>query len=267
MINFLITHYNRPKSLALCIDSIKALNLDLNFNIIVSDDCSKKSIIEEIKNLSIDKLILTEFNTGLSSNINRGLADCKGDYIIYVQEDFVIKKKFKLYIHSILKMIDESEADMVRLRSNVEFNTFKIVRNDFKQIPKFGFGNFLVDHYRYSDHPFVVKNNFFTNFGFYKNNVNTMYGENEYMVRMMKLNPKILIINETCALPIVIEGSVREDKNIGFKGLRNDKYSKLLKRFLNSLRFKIEYIFYDRQKRNLLTFKNLRENDDGYFKS
>ena len=160
-------------------------------------------------------------------------------------------------------MLDESEADMVRLRSNVKFNTYEIVRNNYKQIPRLAFRNFLIDHYRYSDHPFVVKNNFFKFYGYYKENVNTIYGENEYMVRMMKLNPKILIMNETCAVPINIEGSVREDSKDKNRLLKfNNYYIKFMKRILNSLRFKIEYIFYHQQRRKLLTFKNLRTHNN-----
>ena len=86
MISFLITHYNRPKSLALCIESINSLNLKSDYEIIVSDDCSEKSNIELLSKLRIDKLVLSPTNTGLSSNINRGLKECIGDFIAYIQE-------------------------------------------------------------------------------------------------------------------------------------------------------------------------------------
>lgn len=49
-ISFLITHYNRPHDLKLCIESIEALAYE-NYEIIVSDDNSKTKNFEQIKKM------------------------------------------------------------------------------------------------------------------------------------------------------------------------------------------------------------------------
>ena len=129
MISFLITHYNRPRSLKLCIQSIRSMNLKRNHEIIVSDDCSNKSNIDLINKLQIDKLVLSPNNTGLASNINRGLMECNGDYIVYIQEDFALNKHFNVMIGEILDVLYEEKAEMIRLRSNVKFKDFNLLTN------------------------------------------------------------------------------------------------------------------------------------------
>jgi len=260
LISFLITHYNRPQSLATCINSIHHHVAKINYEIIISDDCSKKENIEKIKQLNYDKLILSKQNTGLASNINRGIDKCQGQYIVYIQEDFGINQEFANQIDHILKILDKDKIEMIRLRSNVNFKTYHLIQGYFKLIPRFAPQNFLIDHYRYSDHPYVVKTNFFKKFGYYKENVNTSYGENEYMIRMMKLNPKIAICKNECVDSYNFEGSIREENHLDKPHpLFKLKNLKPIKRILNSLRFKIEYLFYRPQKRSLYTFENLRK--------
>ena len=260
MISFLITHYNRPKSLKLCIQSIRSMNLKINHEIIVSDDCSKRSNIDLINKLHIDKLVLSPINTGLASNINRGIKECDGDYIVYIQEDFGLNDQFSVMIDEILDILTKEKAEMIRLRSNLKFKDYNLLTKQIKLIPRFSLRNFLVDHYRYSDHPFVVKKSFFCKYGKYKENVNTIHGEDEYMIRMMKLNPKIALVKNECVDGIDKEGTVREElRNVNKNKLRHKNFVKPLKRIVNSLRFKFEYIFYNPKKRTLLTIKNLRK--------
>ncbi len=260
MISFLITHYNRPKSLEACIDSIRRLQLISDYEIVVSDDCSEKAAIEEIRRLRIDSLVLSEVNTGLSSNINRGLNQCKGDFIVYIQEDFALNKVFERLEEKMLEMLSSNQTEMIRLRSNIKFKQSFDITDDFALIPRFAFKNFWIDQYRYSDHPYMVKTTFYTKYGKYKENVNTIHGENEYMIRMMKLNPKIAICKYECVDHMNIEGSVREElQNSSAKTIRNKKWIKPIKRIVNALRFKFEFVFYNPNKRKLITIKNLRK--------
>ena len=259
-VSFLITHFNRPYSLEKCINSIRNYKYSFNYEIIVSDDCSTHENLEIIHSLAYDKIILSKVNTGLSANINRGLHCCKGSLIIYIQEDFKINDNFFKYIDKAIALLMKCKVDMVRLKSNIEFPEYKLIDHYFELIPRFAFKNFLVDHYRYSDHPFVVKKVFFSKYGFYKEGVNTIHGENEYMVRMMKLNPKIAIIDKKCINDIRMEGSVREELlNFNSNKIKNRRWIKPFKRVFNSFRFKVEYIFYDVKSRKLLTIKNYRK--------
>ena len=67
-ISILITHYNRPKELLLCIEAIKRLNIP-NSEIVVSDDASKKENIEIIQQYKVDQLLLSDVNQGLAEKL------------------------------------------------------------------------------------------------------------------------------------------------------------------------------------------------------
>ena len=76
-----------------------------------------------------------------------------------------------------------------------------------------------------------MKKSFFCKYGKYKENVNTIHGEDEYMIRMMKLNPKIALVNNKCVNNINLEGSVREESiNINKNQLRHKSFIKPLKK-------------------------------------
>ncbi len=258
-ISFIITHYNRPDSLKKCISSIHNSKINCEYEVVVSDDCSEDVNVLKIKKFDIDKLILSEVNTGLASNNNRGLKACEGDFIVYIQEDFILNKEFSNRIYDIISVLEQDNVDMIRFRSNVKFKKYKLLNNYFKVLPRFAFKNFLIDQYRYSDHPFIVRNDFFKKFGYFKCGASTNYGENEYMIRMMKLNPKIALCSKDCVYSLDIEGSVREENHkIRRKRLRNNRKFKPVKRIVNAFRFKLEFMLYNTKNRNLLTFKNLR---------
>ena len=213
-ISFLISHYNRPDSLKNCIGSI--LNLNLNkkkFEIVISDDNSDEVNLNKIKNYTFDRLISSKTNTGLASNLNRGIKKCEGEFIVYIQEDFIFLEESKSHILRSIEFIQNGKSEMIRFKSPNYFKKFKTI-DSFKLIPRFSFKNFLFEHYRYSDNPYIVEKSFFEKYGLYKENVNTSYGECEYMVRMMKLNPKIATLSVNIVMHNDIEGSVREKNKI-----------------------------------------------------
>ena len=77
---------------------------------------------------------------------------------------------------------------------------------------------------------------------------------------MMKLNPKIAICTRKCVGMTQLEGSVREELlNLNKNKLRHKSFTKPLKKIINALRFKFEFVFYNPNKRRLLTIKNLRK--------
>ena len=53
MISVLITHFNRPKELKVCLEAFQDLNID-NVRYVVSDDGSDIPIQDNFKNLKID---------------------------------------------------------------------------------------------------------------------------------------------------------------------------------------------------------------------
>jgi glycosyltransferase involved in cell wall biosynthesis len=101
-ISFLITHYNRPAALKSCIESIKNLSLS-NYEIVVSDDASAPEIQQIIQEFFIDTVVIAAENLGLGANLNKGIRACKGEYILYCQEDFVLNSDFKIILPNVWK--------------------------------------------------------------------------------------------------------------------------------------------------------------------
>lgn len=94
MVSILITSYNRPAAVETCIDHVLALNLEMPFEIVVSDDGSTNENVAALKRIAtIDTLVVAEMNQGLGANINKGIKACKGNYFLYCQEDFLLKEK------------------------------------------------------------------------------------------------------------------------------------------------------------------------------
>ena len=258
LISFLITHFNRPKSLEQCVASIKQHTTNIPFEIVVSDDCSRHENLDQIKNIPVIRIIESNQNQGLASNINKGIAACNGDIIVYIQEDFRLNENFRSHFPYILQALNTNQVDMVRLRSNVRFLKWTALNDKIKVIPRFSIVDFKRSPYRYSDHPYVVKRIFYNSFGLYLSGVNTSYGENEYVVRMLKLNPIIGLVNKFCVDEIDEEGSVREEK-VG-KVLKPTKsFIKPIKQMLVAARYYLEAILYNKENRKLLTFKNIRK--------
>ncbi len=90
MLSILITHYNRPYALGACLQSIYELDLEIPYEIVVSDDGSTKENQTIIKEFKIDKLVLSKRNCGLTSSLNNGIKACNGTHLLYCQEDSIV---------------------------------------------------------------------------------------------------------------------------------------------------------------------------------
>lgn len=260
-ISVLITHYNRVDDLLKCIDGIIALELD-NCEIVVSDDGSSPEILKQVKKYPIDTLVESTKNQGLASNINKGVAACKGDYIIYCQEDFLLVREFKKVLPRLIASIEDGAVDMIRLTSYFRFNKVHGINELISLIPRFSFQNFFQNYYRYSDHPYIVKRVFYDQYGYYLDHTSGGYGETEYSVRLSRSSVKIGITNFFYAQGIAGSRSVMMNEN-GREDISKN-YSKTLVKITRSLRLYIEWFFYNKIKRGLVTYKNERR--DSYSK-
>lgn len=255
-ISILITHYNRFAALLKCLEGFALLDLK-SFEIVVSDDGSEQSIQELLKTIKVDKLILNEENTGLASNLNRGLKACRGDFILYCQEDFIPQTELPCYIEEAIRIIKTNNADMCRLQANYIFPKLIPLTSNFKLIPKFSWKNFYYNTFQYSDNPYITRSNFFEDFGFFLDNVSGPYGENEFAIRVMKSKARIAIsakyqFRANRESQSVIMGGVPVKKRLLLKRLR-------LYSLLRAVRLHLEFLLYNPNKRRLLTMKNKRE--------
>lgn len=255
-LSILITHYNRPDALLKCIDAIKNINWEIDYEIIVSDDGSKVENIERIKLINNISLLLSEKNQGLAANINKGINACKGNYILYCQEDFLIVKDLELILNELYFVLDNNKLDLVRLRANYSFPFLNKITNNVFEIPKFSWKNFLYNAFQYSDNLFITTPSFFVKNGLYLENTSGDYGEAEYAIRIFNSKAKIGITKRYYSQDVV--GSESVMRKISAEIKRKNKLTKKLKQYLRAFRLHIERLLYNPQKRGLVTYKNKR---------
>ena len=256
-LSILITHYKRPDRLKDCIDIIRNSNLTVDYEIIVTDDCSPQKVIDEISVLKIDKLLLSQSNSGLANNLNKGLKACSGDYILYVQEDFIARDGLATILNETIVILEQGKLEMVRLTANYRFQKLEPISENISKIPMFSFQNFKYNTYRYSDHPFIVKKNFFDTYGFYLANSTGPYGETEYAMRILKLNVKVGITTKYYFFQDDHGISVMNPKEVLIAPSRKRKgFKKSIYQYLRSVKLHIEWLTYSPNKRKLFFYKN-----------
>ena len=258
-ISFLITHFNRPLDLAVCLDGIRKIPIS-NYEIIVSDDGSTAENIKIIQSYAVDKLVLASVNQGLGANINKGLAVCRGEYIIYCQEDFVINPEIRSVLPECFDLLQNKKVDMIRFTSNFNFKKTIPLTPTISRIQKFSFHNFLYNYYQYSDHPFITRKLFYERYGYYQEHTSGRYGETEYAIRILKSNAKIAITNRLMAFSIVGSQSVLANES-NKKETKNPLNKSILK-LARAFRLYLEWVLYNSSKRGLKTYKNFRKIKD-----
>ncbi|MEM5539835.1 glycosyltransferase [Olleya sp. AS48] len=253
-LSFLITHYNRPQALLECIEAIKFLDYP-NFEIVVSDDSSNKTNLDIIKKYPVNLVITSNKNLGLAGNINKGIKACKGDYIIYCQEDFLLKKELVNILDECFSVLKNQQADLIRFISSYSFKHVIPITQNIDLIPKFSWKNFIFQSHQYSDNPFITTKKFYDTYGYYLESTSGDYGETEFAIRIFKSKAKIAIsnvsyVNYASNCISVIDRPLKKNRIV---------LSKKNIKFLRSCRLHLECFFYNNKKRGLLTYKNLRK--------
>jgi len=254
MISILTTHYNRPDALIACLKAINNVHLNFPYEIVVSDDGSRKDTIDILKKLEIDTLVLANANGGLAANLNKGIKACRGDYILYVQEDFLMIPEFKNVLQEGIELLDKHVLDMVRYRSNYKFEDLEAYSEHVFKIPKFSYRNFFINTFQYSDHPFLTTPSFYDTFGYYLENTSVGYGETEYAIRILKSKARIGITKQNYFKNV--EGARSTVYDTVMPKRRGMK--KALWRFARALRQHLEWLLYNPNQRKLYTYKNKR---------
>jgi glycosyltransferase involved in cell wall biosynthesis len=255
MLSILITSYNRPQALKACLDAIAVLDLEIPYEVVVSDDASTSENLAVIQQLKgVDVLLTTKFNQGLGANLNKGIKACKGDYLLYCQEDFILKKEIKTAIMDALELIEAGKLDMVRFQANYRFPKLIPMAGSIFQIPSFSWRNFKVNTFRYSDNPFVCKPSLFECLDYFMEGVRGDYGETEFAIRVLYFKLKIGITQ-----PYLVEAHQGSTSTIRSSAMQGSKgVKKKLLRLARAFRQHLEWFFYRPKHRGLLTYSKIK---------
>ncbi len=255
MLSILITHFNRPKALQSCLKAINDLELNIPYEVVVSDDGSSADNLMMIQDFSIDHLLVSKNNKGLAANLNKGIKNCMGDYILYCQEDFLIKPSFKEILPECFEILDSKKLDFIRFQANYKFQKLIPITKNINRIPKFSFKNFMINTFQYSDNLFMTTPEFYKEHGYYLENTSGDYGETEYAIRILNSGAKIGISTTYYVQQNTSSSSVMRNPSVKKKKIGG----KQLWRFARSLRQHLEWLLYSKSNRKLYTYKNKRK--------
>lgn len=119
VVSIIVATYNSAKYVIETLESAKAQNYN-NIELIITDDCSTDNTVEICQDwLEKNKtffvrtsLLITEKNTGISGNANRGLNAAKGEWLKFMAGDDLIKKgaiaKLMAFVqtHKMIEILD-----------------------------------------------------------------------------------------------------------------------------------------------------------------
>lgn len=200
-VTLLITHYNRSESLRRLLDAFDSLDCVFG-DIVVSDDGSKPEHFQQVIALQqrfAFKLVTTPINRGLGNNINKGQEAATTDYVLYIQEDFVPKAAFPLYLEkSLAIMRQHSKWDLITFYSYESYPYLIPYDQDFSE-KKFHWQPWYKNHlkfYVYGDHPHLRRRTFPDKFGKYPENQNVDKTEMGMALSFIRNNGKALLYNQ-----------------------------------------------------------------------
>ena len=109
-VSIIIPVYNQFKYTMQCLNSIKQNTQDVNYEIIIIDDCSTdetKNLEQFAKNV---KIIRNESNLGFLRNCNKAAKEAKGKYLYLLNNDTIVLKNAILELKNILDKYDNCAA-------------------------------------------------------------------------------------------------------------------------------------------------------------
>ena len=148
-VSIIIVNYNKYELTQKCIASIFNNVNDIEYEIIVVDNCSTNESYEVLKSFYIDNervsVINTEHNNGFGDGNNFGVSNCKYKNILLLNPDVILMK------NSLKKMLDKLESDekigllgckllngdltlQYSCRRFIPFNEFILARTPIKKI-------------------------------------------------------------------------------------------------------------------------------------
>ena len=261
LVSVLIVHYNRPAILAKAFFSLKKNLSYPNLQFVVSDDCSKPEVIEQIKKIPFDKFVLAEKNQGIGANTNKGIRGCDGQYILQLQDDHILKEGYNDCIEKGLQILkDDPSIAFVRFllgkkfRNTISKSTGKL---EYRVVPKEMWKNGERGFFQYSDWPHLKPASIHTRLGLYLENKPIIYTENEFSTRFLRT--KGLFVAYVPSYDNIFDTyETQSNRNVEIEKRKDQNVTNSLKNFLKHklplsklFRFYYWMFKYDYKKRRL----------------
>jgi glycosyltransferase involved in cell wall biosynthesis len=114
LVSVLFVTYRRVNLLRRAVYSLIENTDYANLELVVADDGSPPRAQKEIESLPFTRMIMSPRNRGLGANANAGLRNCKGKYILQLQDDWECRGPARYLRDAIGLMENRPEVGMVR---------------------------------------------------------------------------------------------------------------------------------------------------------
>ena len=126
LISVIVTTYDRYELLEKTIYSFLKHCTYKNLELILCDDGSPKIIQEKLKQLPFDKFFFSNTNKGFCHNINKGHNFASGEYIFYLQDDWLFVGQNDFLEKGIDLLSENPKIGIVKYRCNLkDFNKYE----------------------------------------------------------------------------------------------------------------------------------------------
>jgi glycosyltransferase involved in cell wall biosynthesis len=187
----LFVSFNRSDLLAMSLSALRdpLRELEVQCEVVVTDDGSSDEHLRKIKSLPFDRYVLAARNSGIGINTNKGLAEVAGEYILQVQDDCQfcgsandLRRALKILDFDpdvgIVQLVSSFEAEILESRRTEDGVEYVIFRND-------GIGAIRPCGDRpYSDQPHIKRRQFVLDIGTYLEGVPMTTAELDYQRRV-----------------------------------------------------------------------------------
>ena len=190
-ISIIFITYNRSHFLKKSFTALKkaALKIGLQPYFIVADDCSSQKHLNLIKKLGFDLVLSAEVNSGLGANQNQALISVSSEYILQLQDDWVIIGNPTLLLESINILKQDASIGIVQLTPvgcDMPFE-IRVTNTGYKYKvykPDRAPWHRACTLRPYSDQPHIKSAHFVNDIGLYLEGVSMPKTENDYKYRV-----------------------------------------------------------------------------------
>ena len=192
LVNVVFITYERIDLLERAVHQFLARSPYPNVELLVTDDGSSPPAVERLKNLPVDEVILSERNTGLGPNTNRGLRAANGEYVLHYQDDFLLCSEEPFIERAIEIMERHPEVGLVRLHHLTAFPNYRdysLADGTRYSILEFDQPPIKNRIYIYLDHPHLKRRDFHERAGYFAEGLPTGDTEDEFCLRFLEKRP------------------------------------------------------------------------------
>lgn len=175
LVSVVVTSYRRPDHLKRTMDAFRECCTYPNLEYILCDDGSPKRVQDEMRRLPFDVFVLSQRNQGLGVSANRGMRIARGDYILYMQDDWLCLRKGDFVQDAVLAMNAIPKLGCVRLRvPEPAFRKYETIdtENGLRvRIPVLGQPDSYDGIYVYGQNPHIKPKAFHEKLGYFREDV------------------------------------------------------------------------------------------------